>query len=340
MGREIDRRVCCFCIAREIIQIRKAYRGSSVVYDQVLIRYMSQRLILMKEMELKAELLYSANCILGESPLWDAAGNCWLWVDIDGKKLFRYECDNRSVQIHSFNEKVSLVVHDQKGNLVLGMEKGISRYELETRDIIPLSDLDADWNNMRCNDGICDSNGRLWIGTTDMNHKTGSGKVYCVEKHKARVCIDHVSISNGMAWSPDNTRLYYTDSATGNILSYLFDSESGEIAFEKIAVRISSGAGLPDGMAMDEEGILWVAIWGGSMVGGYEVQTGRLVGKIEMIVPNVTSCAFGGENMDQLFITTACSYKGAGMEKKDEHSGDVFIANMKVKGVPVNVCRL
>jgi sugar lactone lactonase YvrE len=290
-------------------------------------------------MNFKPDLLYRADCILGESPLWDAANNCWLWVDIEGRKMFRYACADSVAVVHAFSQRVSLIVHGRDGNLIVGTETGIGRYDPAERLLVPIADLGAGWDNMRCNDGICDSEGRLWVGTMALDYQQGAGTVYSVAENRVSARIERVSISNGMAWAPDNSRLYYTDSPTGNIVSYLFDSGTGEIIFEKVSVHIPESMGMPDGMAMDEEGILWVAIWGGYMVGGFDVQTGKLIRSIELDVPNVTSCAFGGENMDLLIITTARSY-AAGLKEKDEHSGNVFIAGMKVKGMPAYSCRL
>ena len=141
-----------------------------------------------------------------------------------------------------------------------------------------------------------------------------------------------------MAWTSDNTRMYFIDSPTQTIKSYIFDANSGAILFEKNAVLIPKEMGTPDGMCIDSEGMLWVAHWGGFGVYRWNPANGDLLEKIAIPVPDVTSCAFVGENLDHLIITTAKGDLNEDELKKYPESGNVFYLKMKVRGTEPNTC--
>lgn len=285
-----------------------------------------------------ASLLYASYCKLGESPLWHPERNSCFWVDIEGCKLFEYNWTTADVTTREFSQRISLAVQGEENNLVVGLQGGIAGYDLTTGKLSWLTDLGRDWAHHRCNDGACDSQGRLWIGTMDMQDQDGTGSVYRVDKQPAfQKVIGKVSIANGIAWSPDGTRLYFTDSLTGEVWSYHYN---GDITFEKAAIRIPRSMGLPDGMAMDVEGMLWIALWGGFGVGRFNPLTGEMLNFIEVSAPHVSSCAFAGEERDQLVITTARHELDETTLRQYPQSGHVFVARPGVKGLPVHTCSL
>ncbi|HWK03419.1 MAG TPA: SMP-30/gluconolactonase/LRE family protein [Puia sp.] len=288
---------------------------------------------------MEAQLLVHPNCLLGESPVWDAERNCCYWVDIEGKTIFEYWWEEGRVHRYPLDQRVSMVVPGKNNHLIVGLETGVGRYSIREQRLGLVTDLGIPWNNLRCNDGKCDPLGRLWIGTMDLDHKTGGGNVYCIDEGQVLCKIEKVSISNGMAWSPDNKHLFYTDSPTRKIVSYSYDPSSGTISFPKTAIEIPEKLGMPDGMAMDEEGQLWVALWGGFGVARFDSNTGELITFIKIPVPNVTSCSFAGKNLDRLVITTA--RKGLSEETLKQYpaSGGVFIADPGVKGTAAFTCR-
>ena len=135
---------------------------------------------------------------------------------------------------------------------------------METWRLEWLPDIEISSLSTRCNDGACDSRGRLWVGTMHLAHTKGAGALYCVDTNlKVRKKLHNATISNGIVWSLDNKRLYYIDSPTQVVQSFIFEEESGEIIFEKNIIHIPVEMGTPDGMAIDEEGMLWIAHWGG-----------------------------------------------------------------------------
>jgi sugar lactone lactonase YvrE len=288
---------------------------------------------------LQASLLFKSNNILAEGPLWHAERKSFFWVDIDGKKIQEYSWPDGKTNEWQLDYRVSLVVQpaNENNTLVLAVQGGIASFDLETGTFTWLVDIEKEFTMHRTNDGSCDAAGRLWIGTMHSEFEKEKGALYSLE-HDLTLTkrLNSVSIPNGIAWSRDGNRMYFTDTPTQTIQSFLFDVASGELKFEKLAITIDKKNGSPDGMCMDEEGMLWIAQWDGFGVYRWNPQTGKMLDKIELPVPQVSSCAFGGENMDQLFITTARENMSEEKIAKYPLSGNVFIAKPGVKGMPVH----
>ena len=290
---------------------------------------------------MKASILYPSQCYLGEGPLWDAERKNCFWVDIEEKKLYEYHWINKTIKVHQFEHRISLVVQGKDDQLILGLEGGIARYHLQSETLTWMVDIEKHLDKHRCNDGKVDRNGRLWFGTMHREFQQGAGSLYSIDETlKAKKKQDNVTISNGLAWSGDNKRLYFIDSPTNKVQCFLYDDATGNIVFEKDVIIIPTEMGAPDGMAIDENGMLWIAHWGGYGIYQWNPFTGELLGKIDIPAPNVTSCAFVGENLDHLMITTAQQDMSEEDLKKYPHSGDTFIVKMKVKGTAPNKCLL
>lgn len=292
-------------------------------------------------MAMKASVLYPAACELGESPMWHTGRQSCFWVDIEGCTIYEYKWKEKKLQQWQLPNRVSLIVRGKNNEVLLGMQGGIQKFDLDSGNLSLITDLDKTWHNQRFNDGACDSMDRLWIGTMQLDQQSGTGSVYCISKNnKIETKINQVTISNGLTWSADNARMYYTDSLTREIWSYVFDKKTGEISFEKVVISIPVEMGLPDGIAMDEEGFLWVALWGGYGVGRWDIVTGKMIDFIKVPAPHVISCAFVGENSDQLMITTARHGMGENALLQYPESGHVFIVKPGVKGITVFSCDL
>ena len=279
-------------------------------------------------------MLYDARCLLAEGPHWHAERNSFSWVDIEGKKLFEYNFNSKEIKEHSIPYRVSTIVQNDANNLILGLQGGIGSFNLETEILTWLLDLEKEYPNRRCNDGKCDPAGRLWVGIMDEACTADEGSLYCIEtdftKHKK---VDYLSIPNGIVWSLDKKRMYHIDSPTYTVKSYLYDNTTGHILFEKIAITIPQDLGSPDGMCIDEEGMVWIAHWGGFGVYRWNPETGELLSKIEIPVPLASSCAFAGKNLDSLVITTASTELSEEQKEQYHLSGSIFIANPGVKGI-------
>lgn len=291
---------------------------------------------------MNAELLYAAQCYLGEGPTWHPIRkSCW-WVDIENNRLYEYAWSgDKSVRQWDFPYRVTLIVIDRQDRLLLGVEGGIIRFDPDTGEHRWLLDLEKDREKHRCNDGGVDREGRLWVGTLHREFIEGVAGFYCIgDDLVPRKQISDVTISNGIAWSRDDTRMYYIDSPRRQIESYLYSAEAGTLTFEKVAVAVPDGIGDPDGMTIDEEGMLWVAHWGSSAVHRWDPSTGRILETIQVPAPNVSACAFVGESLDHLLITTARQDLSPAQLAQYPSSGDVFIVKMPVKGLPETRCRL
>jgi sugar lactone lactonase YvrE len=279
--------------------------------------------------------------MLGEGPIWHEERKSCFWVDIINGVLYEYKWVSKEIKTWQFDYKLTPVIQGKNNHLILGLNTGIARFDLKSETLEWLLDLEFGITENRCNDGRCDSYGRLWIGTMHMNFKHEAGSLYCINNNlQVHKKLDNVTISNGLVWSPDDTKFYFIDSPTQKVQSFIFDRDSGEIVFEKDVIQIPVEMGSPDGMAIDEEGMLWIAHWGGFGVYRWNPIDGKLIGKIELPVPNVSSCAFVGENLDHLVITTARENLNEEDLKKYPQSGDVFFAKPGVPGIANNTCLL
>lgn len=289
-------------------------------------------------MNSKADVLYASQCILGESPLWHSERKSCFWVDIENGILYEYNWIKQTTRDWKFNYRLTLVLQGKGNQLILALDAKIARFDLETEQIEWLVDVDRD-SKIRCNDGACDSQGRLWVGTMHLEQKHGAGALYCIENNlKVHKKLSNTTISNGIAWSLDNKRLYFIDSPTQTVQSFIFEQKTGEIIFEKNVIPIPDEMGSPDGMAIDEEGMLWIAQWGGFGIYRWNPRNGNLIEKIEVPVPQVSSCVFVGENLDYLLITTARENMKDEELKRYPKSGDVFLVRVGVRGVLSNKC--
>ncbi|HTD93839.1 MAG TPA: SMP-30/gluconolactonase/LRE family protein [Chitinophagaceae bacterium] len=289
----------------------------------------------------KVSVLCPLAASLGESPVWHAERRSCLWVDILKKKLYEYSWEKKALRCHDLRRYVSSVIPGTDGQLYLGLQGGIGKLNPDSGDLTWITDLGIDWTEHRCNDGAADSQGRIWMSTMEMDCRNEAGDVYAIEGN-AQVTkkIENVSISNGPVWSADNKRLYHNDSATRQVKSYVYEEESGNISFERVAVEIPKAMGLPDGMAMDEEGMLWIALWGGSCVSRWNISTGKMVDYISLPAPHVSSCAFVGDELDHLLITTARKDMTEEQLEEFPESGHIFIIRPGVRGVPRSFCSL
>lgn len=288
---------------------------------------------------MKATVLYPSRCLLGEGPLWHAERHSCFWIDIERGNLYEYNWLTKQTYTRQFDYRLTLVIPATNNQLILGLDGGIARFDLIAEKLEWLLDIETDRKENRCNDGACDVRGRLWIGSMNMAFKPGAGSLYCIDENlKLSKKLKNLTIANGIAWSADNTRMYFIDSPTQSVQFYIFDANSGEIVFEKNAIHIPEEMGTPDGMCIDTEGMLWVAHWGGFGVYRWDSNTGNLIEKIDIPVPHVTSCAFVGEDLEYLLITTARGDLNEKDLQKYPESGNTFLIKSGVKGIAPNLC--
>ena len=284
--------------------------------------------------------LHKSQCILGESPYWHAERKSFFWVDIEKGELYEFHAVLKKTTKRKFNHRLSLVVEGQGKYLILALDRKIARYDFETEKLTWLIEVEEDQLLNRFNDGACDADGRLWIGTMSTKFTPGSGSLYKITSELSpEKMLGKISISNGMAWTADNETFYYIDSPTQEIRAYHFDLETGEIIMDRTVIRVPKELGTPDGMSIDQEGKLWVAHYGGFGVYCWDPENGKLLKKIPLPVPHVTSCVFGGENLDHLLITTARENLTEAQLQEYPQSGDVFLVKTNTQGFLSNPCQ-
>lgn len=285
----------------------------------------------------QSKLLYNANLQLGEGPHWHPLWKKFLYVDIDGKKVGRFDLQKSSPEEIYIGKKVGCVVPAAEDKLIVALQDEIASLDFATGELKTISPIEAEKDFTRCNDGKCDAAGRLWIGSMHIEGIGEHGALYCFDGSLLKTKIDKRKVSNGICWSKDNKTMYYVDSFDYNVKAYDFDLATGEISNERTIITITEPGHSPDGMTIDDEGMLWVAIWGGFCVNRYNPNTGELIGTVQVPVPHVSSCAFGGEEMNTLFITTAKAGLSEQQLKEYPLSGSFFIADTGCKGLPVAV---
>ena len=282
-----------------------------------------------------AKLLYKTELILGEGPHWHAGWNKFLYVDIEGRKVGRIDPITRIAEERSVGKRVGMVVPINEHKLIIALEDAIVAFDFEMGEQRQLIQIEADKPGNRSNDGKCDAAGRLWVGTMSMKEELKKGALYCFDGSLKKKLND-ISISNGICWSKDNSTMYFIDSLDYHIKAYDFEVSTGNISNGRVIVEIREPGYTPDGMTIDDEGMLWVAMWGGGCVHRYNPVNGWLIGKVDVPAINVTSCAFGGENMQTLAITTA--RVGLSKDQLEQYplSGSLFYLDTGIKGDEMN----
>ena len=285
--------------------------------------------------DLQAELLLDAKAMLGEGSLWHPKEHKLYWVDIEGKALHIYDPETKEDKQFPVGSRVGTVVPVDGGGALVALQTGIYKIDTKTGKLSFVNNPSPDTVNIRFNDGKCDPAGRFWVGTMALDSRKKGAMLYRIDKDKSiHPMLDSVTISNGIVWTADKKTMYYNDTPTGTIQGFDYNDKTGEITNKRVAVRIPRGGGGPDGMTIDVDGNLWVALWGAGMVGKFDPRTGELLQKVIVPAPNVSSCAFGGKNLDVLYITTARAWVNEAKLKEFPLSGGLFSVKPGVKGVP------
>jgi sugar lactone lactonase YvrE len=271
-----------------------------------------------------AELVLDARADLAEGPLWDPRGRELLWVDIMAGLFHRFDPATGNDVALDVAQPVGCVVLRAQGGWMLGLKDGFATAD-GTVELVARLDHGGR-PDVRMNDGAVDSRGRFWAGTMQLDSEPGAGALYRLDPNGAvHTILTGVTISNGIAWSPDESVMYYVDTPTRRIDVFDWDVEGGSIRNRRPLVELEDGAGDPDGLVVDEEGCVWLALWDGSAVRRY-APDGELLGVVEVPAGRVTKPAFGGAALDELYVTTALG--------PEPQSGGVFRVRPGVRGLP------
>jgi len=266
------------------------------------------------------EIAVRANAKLAEGPRWDAPTGRLLGVDIEGRALHILESgEDRTIGLDSM---VAAAAPTTGGAVLVALADRLALVDLADESLRTLVRLPHGLD-LRSNDGACDAAGRFWIGTMALDHTPGAAALYRYDGRLERV-LDGVTLSNGLGWTRDDTRMYYIDSTAYRVDVFDFELASGRLDERRAFVSIDRSDGIPDGLTIDDEGGVWVALYGGSCVRRYD-DRGRLDSVLEVPAENVTSCCFGGDDGRSLFVTTAAP------------DGNVYVTRPGVSGPPAHV---
>lgn len=273
---------------------------------------------------------YTERCTThGEGAFWDEVAGRLLLVDMMVGAVVEVAADG-SPRRHEFGGVAAAIRARAEGGYVLAVERG---FQLLDADLTPTGEVVAAFSDpaIRMNDGGCDPQGRFYCGTMAYDETPGAGTVYRLDADRSvHPVLAGVTISNGVQWHADGRSVYYNDTPTGRVDRYAFDPGAGSFGERSTFAVIEEGEGAPDGMAIDEQGGVWVALWGGGAVHRYDGD-GRLTEVVELPVQDVTSCTFGGDGRRTLFITTSRQTKG---EQAEAEAGAVFAFEAGVAGAP------
>jgi sugar lactone lactonase YvrE len=261
---------------------------------------------------------------LGEGPCWDAAGGTLYWVDVPVGRVHALDADG---QLRSWEagQPVGAVALRAAGGLVLAAADGFLTLDTGTGAVAPLVGVDHG-PAIRMNDGACDRAGRFYAGSMAADESPGMGALYRLDPdHRLTRLMTGIGISNGIGWSPDDRQMYYVDSLDHRLDVLDYDPVTGEVGERRPVADIGGGGVVPDGLTVDADGGVWVAVWGGGVVHRF-TPDGALTATVELPAAYVTCPTFGGEDLETMYITTAA---GAG-----EGAGRLFAFRPGVAGQP------
>ncbi|MGW5018660.1 SMP-30/gluconolactonase/LRE family protein [Streptomyces cacaoi] len=248
----------------------------------------------------RVRVAVAARAELGEGPVWDAARERLVWVDILGSRVHTYAPDSGVRTVLATEQHVGAAHPRTAGGLVVNLRDGVGRYDTEGR----FSWLHrAPVPGRRGNDAAVAPDGALWAGSMRYDEAAGGGELIRVGADgSVATVLDDVAVSNGTGWSPDGGRMYYVDTPTRRI--DVLTCRGARVLDRRPLAEVEPGAGSPDGLTVDAEGCVWVALWDGFALRRYTPE-GRLERTVPLPVPRPTSCAFGGPGLRDLYITTA-----------------------------------
>jgi sugar lactone lactonase YvrE len=279
------------------------------------------------------KLILDAHSVLGEGAIWDDHQQVLYWVDIEQALVHVYDPTSGKDRSISVGQAVGTVVPRRSGGLMLAVRNGFMSLDPDTGKTSMIATPAGHNQENRFNDGKCDPAGRFWAGTMETSSRKGA--LYRLDRDlSVHKMLDDVGCSNGIVWSRDRRTMYYIDSNIFKIDAFDFDVATGAIANRRTIVAVPKSLFLPDGMTMDVEEKLWVAHWDGGCVCRWDPTTGQLMQKVTLPATRPTSCAFGGPDLDTLYVTSATIELEAEALAKQPGAGGIFSFKPGVRGLP------
>lgn len=278
-------------------------------------------------MNYELTVVNNANSQVGEGPIWDHKTSTFRSLDILGKCIWETNPTDGSIKKIELPQQVGCIAVCENGDILAAMEDAV--YRIDSDGKLSKAHQDIKIKGRRFNDGKIGPDGSFYLGTTDQNNE---GAFYRLKDGVLTELFDSCNCSNGLDWTSDNKHMYYIDTPKQMVEIFDFDITSGTLSNRRKFVDIPKEIGCPDGMCLDENDDLWVALWNGHKVLYIDRNTGNILEEIEVPCPKASCCAFGGVDMNELYITTAA--------KDNIHeypqAGNVFKVKVDIKGKHIN----
>ncbi len=280
------------------------------------------------------KLFSACQADLGESPVWDEAHQCLLFVDISGGQINALDHHGRLTRLYESPARIVALALTDKGNLIFTQDAGVAVLDRTSLRVTHNSKLAITLSSYRFNDGACDPQGRFITGLMDEGHSRNTGKLYRYDAGlNASVIMDGISLPNGLAWSSDGSELFFVDSVARTLYRARYPANGNGLEQVLVFAQTPAELGRSDGLALDVEGNLWVCQFNGSCVLQYD-RHGVLLQALPMPVPRPTSCCFGGPDMRTLYITTAKFGMSAAEQADYPAAGNIYSIRLPVPGRP------
>lgn len=271
-------------------------------------------------------------CDLGEGALWHPKLNCLFWFDIISKTLNANL--NGEVKHWTFKENVSAAAWIDEDNLLISSATGLGTFSILTGELVPLIQIEAENLTTRSNDGRADRQHGFWISTMGRNAESEAGSIYRFYKGEVRKLHDKITIPNSICFSPDGNYAYFTDTLTKKIMRQSLDQTTGwPIAEPEIYLSFLDRRDGPDGAVTDENGNIWIAFWGNGCVEGFD-PSGNSVGRLKLTAVHTTCPAFGGDDFETLFVTSALQGLSEEHRNASSSNGMTFCGSVGFRGLP------
>ena len=280
------------------------------------------------------EVALRTDAVLGEGPRWDAVRGRLLWVDIERRQVHLFDPVTGEDSYAEVDDRVGAAVPTVGDAVLVALAHRLALLQPDgsLEELVPIPHGRQD---MRLNDGACDPAGRFWVGSMALDLERAAAVLFRYEKGALERVLDGITLSNGIGWSPDGRLMYYVDSLAYGVDVFDFDADSGELRGRRPFVVLPRGSGVPDGLAVDEDGCLWLALYGRGRVHRYRPD-GSLDGELTLPVTNVTSCGFGGADGRSLFVTTATQELAPDALARQPLAGSLFVGDVGVSGPPAH----
>lgn len=285
-------------------------------------------------MSVEPELVLDVRAELGEGPIWDAARERLLFVDIMRGHVHEFNPSTGKDRVIEVGQPVGAIAPTVRGDWVIAAKDGFHRLDPVSGRTTLIARVEADRTDTRMNDGYVDAHGRFWAGTMGLSGVRDRGALYRLDPDgRVHKMLGPVSVSNGIDWSPDNRIMYYVDTRTSRIDMFDYDVHRGAIARRRLFVTIPEEIGYPDGLIVDELGFVWLALWEGGAL--HRMNPDGLVDRIiSMPVTLTTKCAFGGPTLEDMYVTTAWIGLDEQEKARQQHAGGLYRLRPGIKGRP------